>query len=306
VKFSSNGWEMEPYLREDRNGTKTNARFGVKFAREVLPPREAKLGGGDAKVAGLKLGGDYSLYAMQPRVDFDMAIDGGHTGATTLVLHGFDEMALEVWAGVQNGLGDNQRARIEVPNEIAWQIPPALTAGLPLVLQLKFKVFVETGMSGRNSTLTAKGRWGLEGPMGLDHGRLLVPRLTVRDSMVESIDGVSFSVNGLVIAAEFRAFVGLGTPAAMAGGYLKVQASSGLWRSSDLAAPIQVCKGHAYKVDVGVGAGMVVSFPAPSWKALERLAGGKPIKTELELAETMGTVWNNTATLPDTPACRNR
>lgn len=280
-------WEMEPYLKFDSGAAQSTKRLGLKVNR-VAP--------------GLKFGGDVSLFARTLRFRARLPVRDGHVGSYSFVIEGIDGLDVSLLAGVTNGLRDNQKVRVEVPIEIVHQIPPSpATAGLPLAGQMKFKWIVETAFSAKNSTLSARGRYRLQGPVGYEDGALLGPKMDVADSLLKSIEGVSVGANGMVFVCEIRALIGLGTTAAMAGPYTKVVFSVGVWRGSDLAAPLVVCKGAFFRADAGAGAGLQVS---------KALAGplqdllGKEVRAEWEVAEKLATLWNRKAVSPDIPICR--
>jgi hypothetical protein len=287
-KVSVGDWEVEPSVKSDHSGGIAKTKVGLRIQR---------------KAPGLKFGAEATLFANKLRVQTALPIQGGQVGSSaTFVVHGLEGVAIAIDAGVQNGLKDNQRVRVEVPVEAVYQVPPTPeTAGIPMVLQVKSKFIVSTAFSARNSVLNASGHFTLAGPLGLEGGNLMTPTFTVKRSLLESISGVSAGASGVVFAVESRILAGVGTPAAMTGPYVKVIVSTGVSRGSDLGAALAVCRGGTLKIDVGTGIGTQVSSFALD--VLKKLLGTS-IKAEAELSEKLHTVVNKSAVTPQIPLCQ--
>lgn len=287
-KVSVGDWEIEPSVKSEYRGSDVGTKLNLKVQR---------------KAPGLKFGVDATLLARKLHVRTSLPISEGKVGSSaTFVVEGLEELGLAIWSGVESGLKDNRKVRIEVPVEAFLQIPPSPeTAGIPIVAQVKTKFIVSTAFSAKNSTLEAAGRYGLKGPMGLENGTIVTPEFSVVQPILASLNGVSIGVSGIVFAFENRILMGVGTAAALAGPYVKVVISTGLSRGSDLGASLVVCKGATLKIDVGSGVGTQVSSKA--MEILKSLLGDK-IKAEFEVGEILHTVVNRSATVPDVPLCR--
>jgi hypothetical protein len=181
--------------------------------------------------------------------------------------------------------------------------PSPGTGGIPFVFQIKFKWLLEIALGANNSTMSGRGRYELSGPLGLQDGKLTTPVLKVREPFLGSLAGISPAVSGMVVAWETRVLTGVGmSSAAMAGPYTKLTVSLGVSRGSALMAPwAAVCKSETFKVDVGTGVGMQMSFAVAD--VLKKLLS-RGVKAEFELPEVSATVLNRTIVHPDVPVCR--
>lgn len=292
-----NNFEAEPYVRREGTSTGVTTRIGVKVSRGMVPTVETTWHGADAR-AGLKVALDASLYARRFQLHVVLPIHSGRTGAVCGAIYGIDELDIDIAAGVVNGLRDNQKLRAEVPVDLTVPLPPV--SGVPLTLQVKFKLFIETAFTAKNSTLTAHGRYLVKGPIGFEGGQVMLPKVELADSMMKSMDGVSVGVNGFVWAYEFRFLIGVGMADYMIGPYAKFVVSLGLWRGSDLGRILAVCKGATLKMDFGGGLAAVMSGPMTRLRAIF----GDSFRYDAEVLEYMGNAWNITATIPDVPLCR--
>lgn len=298
IKVKVGRFEVEPYLKMTDKGNTRVTQVGVKVAAGTSMGFE--LGKGTSGKSGMKFGADVSLYGTKLTVHAKMPIINGAMGSgTTLLIDGIDRMEVGLLGGVENGASDNIKVRFEVPVEITVPLPPA--SGIPFALHFKWKVLLDLGFSGRNSSITAHGLYGLAGPIGLQDGKVVAPKLDVVEPMMQSIGGIAVGNSGIVVALEFRALVGLGTADWQAGPYGKLITSVGISRGSAVA--MVNCTGLTLKVDIGNGMGLQISAPVQDF--LKRLLGiDAKKKLEIENFETMLTIFHKTAYQPDSAKCR--
>jgi hypothetical protein len=292
----------------------------VAAAPGKLPPAKDKVdvtvgdwsvgGGLDAKGLTLSLAykpgqvfkgtAELFLAMSRPRVRMGAKIVGGAlSGGVSTSLSGITALDVTVAAGVEGGVGDNRKVRLEVPVELLNR--PVVVGGVPMVMTIKMKIFIETALSGKNSTLTAHGRWSLDGPVGLTGTTPAKPGFGVVDSIIESIGGIAVGPSGLVLGFEFKFMTGVGIPGASTGPYGKVRASIGITNGSALGAPLARCRRADLVIKGGGGLGL--SLGTSVTKAIATtIPGLPPFKAELE-AELMGTIVDRTQTLPEVPLC---
>jgi len=207
------------------------------------------------------------------------------------------------WSGAEDSHTDNIKIRIEVPVELIRYIPPSPPMPVPLVTQIKFKFYVETFLGGKNATLTAQGNYKLNGPLGMEGGKVVIPTLEEKQAMVNSMGGISLGASGVVLATEIRFLVGLGTPVFIAGPYSKFIGSLGLTRGSVLGfAP--VCSKTTLKFDAAAGIGAQFTKKFLPNSRIYNLIGEK-MKTEFEMEEIKKEIWKPIdSASPDIPRCR--
>jgi hypothetical protein len=241
------------------------------------------------------------LLAMsRPRIRAGATIVGGLlSGGMSTSITGITALEVAVAAGVQGGVGDNRKVRLEVPVELVNR--PVVVSGVPMVLTLKVKLFVETALSGKNSTLTAHGRWSLDGAVGVTGTTPAKPAFGVVQSIIDSIGGIAVGPSGLVTGFEVKFMVGVGLPGASTGPYGKFRASIGITNGSALGAPLARCRRADLVIKGGGGLGLSLGTTATA-AITKAVPGLPPFKAELE-AELMGTIIERTQTTPKVPLC---
>lgn len=218
-----------------------------------------------AVVAGLKVGADVHLEIENLHVTGGCAIHNGIMDpSSNIQIDGIKGIAIELAAGAAQGLSDNRKIRIELPIEIN---EPILIFGFPAVLKQKFSFIVETAFSAKNGNLSASGAWKLDGPIGIRGSEVLVPAFSVQKSILESLEGVSVGVNGIIVAMSFRFSVGVGVPAANAGPHVSLVASAALTKGSSIG--IVDCRQSTLTMSVKGGANL--SIPTPVRTAIDAI-----------------------------------
>jgi len=295
-KVTVGDWEIEPSWGVSvagRNASTLRLKVQRVLSRENI--------GGDSS-SGLKLGIDVALSTQNFHVVMETPISNGKTGPSKFVLQGLDELDVSFWGGVEKGVQDNQKVRIEVPVELNIPIEPSpATAGLPLTFQVRIKFIAETAFVGKNSSMHADGKYKILGPLGFDRGTILVPGFSVVKPMISQLDGVAIGGFGVVFAWETRFMEGLGTPAAMFGPYGKITTSIGVAMGSVLGYMLgPICRGVTIKMDAGAGIGVQISSEAA--QVLEKLLGSR-VRVNAEVLDVSATVIKRSVIWPDTPLC---
>jgi hypothetical protein len=210
-----------------------------------------------AVVAGLKVGADVHLEIENLHITGGCAIHNGIMDpSSNIQIDGIKGIAIQLAAGAAQGLSDNRKIRLELPIEIS---EPIIILGFPAVLKQKFSFIVETAFSAKNGNLSASGAWKLDGPIGIRGSEVLVPAFSVEKSILESLEGVSVGVNGIIVAMSFRFSVGVGVPAVNAGPHVSLIASTALTKGSSVG--IVDCRQSTLTMTVKGGANLTVPTP---------------------------------------------
>ncbi|HVK23815.1 MAG TPA: hypothetical protein VM677_20875 [Actinokineospora sp.] len=264
-KVTVGNWEWEPYV--------TDNTMGITALYKVT------LGKSGDNSGGIKGGFDIAFKTKDLRVvtAYDI-VAGRASGSLTAAIEGITGMTVDIGLGLGTGVNDTRRYRVELPVELNVQLPPE--PGVPpMTVQIKWKTIVQLAFSAKNSTLTTRAEYGLDGPLGVKGGAAVAPTLRQTETgLVKNIDGVSVGISAMVLAWELRVLVGLGVPALLAGPYGKFIVSLSILRGSDTTAPWGVCVQGTLKLAVGGGAGFQVSAGAASYL---RQVVGSDIKYEV-------------------------
>ncbi|PZG02968.1 hypothetical protein C1I99_00495 [Micromonospora deserti] len=253
--------------------------------------------------AGLKVDFDIQLLVRNLRIWGDIRVTNGVVPHPSFRIDGVEGLAITVAAGAAGGLSDNKKAKIEFPIEVKQ---PIIIGGFPATLKQTFKFLVETAFTAKNGNLSATGQWGLDGPIGYVGSSVLTPTFSVKQSIVQSLRGVSIGVEALVVAAEFRFGFMIGLPVAGAGPFVGVVASVGLTNGSaagrvglPLAGPAVKCRGSTLVLTVRAGEGINMSEPLA--EAIEMVL---KVKIPKEADFLTKEIVNRTVVEPDVPLCR--
>jgi hypothetical protein len=249
----------------------------------------------------LKVGIHFAFAVADLSVDAGVSIKDGLIGGSRFVISGIKGLDVSLSAGAAGGEADNEKIRIEIPVEVSVPVPPSpATAGLPLVIKIQFTYSVETAITGKNSTIFATGQYGLDGPIGVSGGNFLSPKFTVKQSIIDSLQGITLGPSGVVVAVKMKVQAGLGIPAASAGPFGSVTTSLGVTNGSSLGASLVRCRGAT--LDMEVGGGVSISISTPLLEALKKLMpAGTSIPTTKEASTN---VLHRTQVVPDVPLCQ--
>jgi hypothetical protein len=243
---------------------------------------------------GLILGATVGIGTKALRAAGTLSIRNGKVSASDVVFRGIDSIRITFAGGAENGLADNIRTKVEVPFEVS---APVVVAGVPFVFSVKTKFLISTAFSAKNATLLAEGKYAINGPL-IASATGEGPSISVTQSILRTLSGVSLGINGVVLAADFKFQVGLGVPVANAGPYVGITISAGLTNGSALG--LVACRSASLKIDLSGGVGISVSSGA---KAILSALGISPTSIGFDIG-AKATVLSRTASLPNVPACR--
>ncbi len=255
---------------------------------------------------GVSVAADFGAVFNNPTADIVLDIASGKIVDATARINGLQSLEVKVDAGSETGLAGNFKARVELPIDANF---PFLLGPVPMNLSIRQKFLVETAFSAKNSTLSATGSYKVGGPLGFDYGSggvaLTTPTVTTEKSMIDSLQGVSVGVNGIVVAYQAKVLLGLGVPLFTAGPFGGITVSVGLTNGSDLG--IVKCKQASLDVVISGGLGFTVGGGGPGTdyvKSLFDRLRSVPVKLDSELAAKTATVVHEVLAAPNVAACK--
>jgi hypothetical protein len=251
----------------------------------------------------LKLSTTFTLKTFKPSVTTDTVIEDGKVTSNNAQVGGIKGLELDVKSGALGGLSDNLKLRAEVPIRIQEKQSFG-PYGFPYTLGFRPKFIIETAFSAKNSTLTAHGEWAIDakhiGAVVGNVAQTFSPvALETKKSIVDSLDGISVGVSGLVFAFQFQFRVGIGSPLFSFGPYVSITASYGLTRGTSI--DLVVCKGGTFDLTIGTG----INFEADHPKITELMGNkwGTAPKFVQTFVEAKKSVIHRESIEPDVPLC---
>jgi hypothetical protein len=258
-----------------------------------------KLELGVERDGALKVGIDFAFDTNHLKFHGIDTIKNGQTQHSGFSITGITGLTISLQAGASGGSADNEKIKIEAPIEANLEIPPSpATAGLPLDIKVVFTFTVETAITGNNSTLIATGIWGLEGPIGYDGENFQTPKFTVKQSIIDSITGITLGPSGIVFGVEMKFQIGVGVASLSAGPFAGVTVDLGVTNGSSLGASLVRCKGAT--LDLRGSAGVGVELSAAQIPILKDILPGA--KYEYSLG-TSTSLLHRSQVVPDVPLC---
>lgn len=250
--------------------------------------------------SGLKLFLQADLAWDHPRFFSSTDIVDGDIKDSGTKLAGLKSLTVSLRGGAADPDADNQQFEFDIPGTETLQLDELP----PLVIQMKIAFSVKTAFTGKNATLTASGKWKLDGSMGGLGDAFTAPTFAVENSIIDSISGITLGPSGLVFAMSVRALVGLGVPGIAVGPYVKLVTSIGITNGSSLGAPLARCRGATLDFFVVMGGALDVSADLPK---IVTSAFGKYIDDLKAKVASVGEktlpIINRTQVVPDVPVC---
>jgi hypothetical protein len=279
----------------------SDSSFEVKVGDWTVSPSVAsdKLELGVERDGALKVGIDFAFDTNNLHFHGIDTIKNGQSTHSGFEITGITGMTISLQAGAAGGSADNEKIKIEAPIEANLEIPPSpATAGLPMDIKVTFTFSVETAITGDNSTLVATGIWGLDGPIGYDGSNFLTPTFTVKQSIIDSITGITLGPSGIVFGLEMKFQVGVGVAELSAGPFAGVIVDLGVTNGSSLGAALARCKGATLDLRGSAGVGLEIS--AAAIPILKDLLPGAKYEYSLE---TSTSLLHRSQVVPDVPLC---
>jgi hypothetical protein len=186
----------------------------------------------------------YAVLRLQnPSLHLNLDIHGGKVRTAELQLKGVAGLTMQFEAASALGVNGNLNQHITVPVDLSL---PILGLPVPLAVTMHQAFIFKTAFSARNLTLQATGDYAMDEAllMGYDQGSWIAgapTKFIVRQSLLNSINGLSLGANGLVMSYEGKVIVGIGAFGFVTGPYFGYRVGIGTARGSDAAGFPWVC-----------------------------------------------------------------
>lgn len=226
---------------------------------------------------GIRLVAQAQLRVKTPRLEFHLGIDNGNIDAK-IVLHNAAGLKLAFDSAVSDQFAGN----------VDWYwVPPGslsipLSGPVPLSIDLRQQVWVQTVFSARQSSFSAGGDYDINADIGLtcknrDCDPVGPKGFTVRKSMMKNMTGVSIGPSGLVISHVITVTGGLGMGGFTAGPSLELATSVGAGLGSSIG--IVQCSSVSLAMNIRGGVGWTIPQPVVRFvNFFLRLVNVKPVK----------------------------
>ncbi|WP_213456922.1 hypothetical protein [Rhizomonospora bruguierae] len=254
---------------------------------------------------GVRVAGTATLLLGRPSAGFHLEIRGGRVTVARLEIGGMIGLRLDIAAATETGHNINKR----LPVPLDFSVPIGQILGVPFSATVNQTVGVQTAFSAKDGNIKASGEWSLAGAIGFGYADgSFTPKMpgpfTVRNSILDSMTGVSVGVNGIIVDHQASFRVGLGAFGFTAGLYATVTTTAGLTVGSAAGAPLAFCRGAQLGIwlDYGVG----YKIPAYLVKAINAfldLFNATPIEQSAGIGK-VDTIFNKYEVEPNVKLCR--
>ncbi|MEU8257180.1 hypothetical protein AB0C06_23270 [Micromonospora inaquosa] len=208
---------------------------------------------------GIRVVGTATLLMKKPTARFHLEIRGATVRRAELRIGGMAGLRIDIAGATDSHQNINKR----IPIPLDFSVPVGEILGVPFSVTANQLIGVQTAFSAKDGNIKAAGEWSLGGSLGFGYANgafgVTDPwRLSVHNSITDSISGPSVGVNGIIVhyQAAFRA--GLGALGFTAGLYATVTASVGLTVGSALGAPLVLCRSTQLGVYLNYGVGYTI------------------------------------------------
>jgi len=219
---------------------------------------------------GVRATGDVQLQITRPTVDFVLKISGGSLLEAGLQVNGAAGLKVSITAARKDSTAQiNEKVAIPLDFSV-----PLSAFGIPLSAVVNQWVVVKSAFSAKTGVISISGEYSLKAGLGFRYrngsfSAAAPASLTVRQSINDTMDGLSLGPMGIVLSYQARFLVGVGAFGFTAGVYFGLTASLGITRGSDAGvfAPGTggtqriVCRSTRLSLYANYGVGY--SIPAP-------------------------------------------
>ncbi|MGS2615265.1 hypothetical protein ACVCAH_12180 [Micromonospora sp. LZ34] len=253
----------------------------------------------------IRMTGSVTLLMNRPTATFDLAISGGTVTRAEFSITGGAGLRVAVKAATTVGNVRNLARSVVVPTQ--FSVPIGTLLGVPFSATVDQLLEVKTAFSAKDGRLDAAGEYALTGALGYGYhrpywGPVMPSGFAVRNSLTNSITGVSIGASGLLVAYDVKFTVGIGALGFTAGVYAGLRATVGASLGS--GAGLIVCRGAGLSVTMRYG----ISYSIPKVVAdvvnfFLRVFKTKPIRQRGELGDESVVVKRSETVPPDVPLC---
>jgi hypothetical protein len=215
---------------------------------------------------GLEMTGFIGLQFASASLSFQLHITGGRVTGAELQGGGAVGVAVNFNAATNAGREANINKRIEIPVQVV--IPIFGIGKIGFYAELTQWFVLKTAFSSKDSTLRAAGVFSFGGTLGFsyDKGTFTVhgpEGFAVKQSLTDSITGLSIGAAGLVIAHQMRLCVCLGAFGFATGLHFMMTSSFGVTNDSSAQAVVRGVRCHGTSLDMVAVYGWGYMIPKP-------------------------------------------
>jgi hypothetical protein len=207
---------------------------------------------------GLKLIGQAKLYLAQPKLKFDLEISAGKLIRAELALEGAGGLLLAFESGTDTGSRANINEAVPLPTDFSI---PIIGIGVPFSITVRQTFTIQTAFTA-HGFMKAKGDYKVSGGLrlGYRNGKFGVGGPTgfsTKESLLQSTQGVSLGVTGLVLRHEVKVIAGIGAFGFATGPFIVLHSSVAVARHADTDLLLR-CDGATLNVDLAAGIGYIM------------------------------------------------
>ncbi|MFI7488255.1 hypothetical protein ACIBXA_07710 [Micromonospora echinaurantiaca] len=253
----------------------------------------------------IRMTGSVTLLLKKPTATFDLAISGGTVTRAEFSVTGGAGLRVAVKAATSVGNTRNLARSVVVPTQ--FSIPIGTILGVPFSATVDQLLEIKTAFSAKDGRLDAAGEYALSGAIGYGYhrpywGPIQPGGFQVRNSLTNSITGISIGASGLLVTYDVKFTVGIGALGFTAGVYVALRASVGASLGS--GAGLIVCRGAGLGVHMRYG----VSYSIPKVVAdvvnfFLKVFRTKPIRQRGELGDEVVVLKRAETVPPNVPLC---
>lgn len=255
---------------------------------------------------GVRLAGLVLLKMTAPTAAFHLEIRGARVTRAEFEINGAAALRVEIEAATSTGRNIDPR----IPIPVDFSVPIGQVLGVPFAATVTQVIGVHTAFGAKDGNISAAGEWSLNQSMSFGYangsfGVRAPTSISVDQSLIDSITGISVGVNGIWLDYHAKFHVGLGALGFIAGLYFELTLTLGMTIGSALGAPIVVCRSAQLGLWASYGVGYTI--PAGLVKVINtflQLFNAKPIPKEGGVGDSK-LLYDKPVVYPDKPICRN-
>ncbi|MER7461212.1 hypothetical protein [Micromonospora sp. NPDC126480] len=257
--------------------------------------------------AEIRMTGEVALVMRRPSASFHLAISGGTVTRAEFSVTGGAGLRVAVDAATRVGNTRNLAKSISVP--VQFSVPVGTILGIPFSATVDQVFEVRTVFTAKDGYLKAGGEYAVTGQLGYGYrrpfwGPVVPSGFTVRNSLTNSITGVSLGVSGLLVSYDVKFTVGIGALGFSAGVYAGLRSKVGATLGSAAGAPLAVCRGAGINVTMRYGIGYSIpQVVADVVNFFLKVFNTRPIRRTGDLGDETTVVKRAETIPPDVPLC---